>query len=60
MIVIIQKHPASYILFSLTDRKNGTLDRLIQWKNSDASNVLMKGPSGENKQTKKPPKWQIM
>jgi len=25
---IIQKHPASYILFSLTDRKKGTLDRL--------------------------------
>lgn len=31
---------------SLSDRKEGTLDKLTQWKNSDAQNVLMKCPSG--------------
>lgn len=57
--ILIQKHPASYILFSLTDRKEGMLDKLIQWKSSDAQNVRMKGPS-EEKREKNPPKWGIM
>lgn len=55
---ITQKHAASCIFFSLTDRKDGTLDRLIQGKNSNAQNILMKGPPGKRKQ--KPPKGQIM
>lgn len=49
--VIIQKYPASYIPFSLTDGKKGIADKLIQWKNSDVQNVLMKGPSGKTTTT---------
>lgn len=53
-IIIIQKHPARYILFSLTDRKKGTLNRLIQGKNSDVQHVFMKVTSREKKKKKKP------
>lgn len=38
---------SSDIPLSLTDRKQSISDKPLQWKNSDAQNVLMKGPSGK-------------
>lgn len=44
---------SSDIPLSLTDRKQSISDKHLQWKNSDAQNVPMKGPSGKKKKTPK-------